>query len=71
MIRYNQKGTLDSGMTFREDESFVGNILRLLGKPSSNCELNFLEPIQSEGRQRKELATATQAAVSAAFEASA
>jgi len=67
MIRYHRNGLPDLDMTFREDERFVINFLRLLGKPSCRCELRFLAPLPAAGRPRRELAAAAQAAVSAAY----
>lgn len=69
MIRYLRGGALDHGMTFREDERFVINFLRLLGRPSCNCEVQFLEPQEAAGRARRELAAASQAAVAEAYRA--
>jgi len=69
MIRYVRDGTLDEGMTFKEDESFMVNFLRLLGRPACDCQLQFLEPIPAAGKPRRDLAAAAHDAVSAAFDA--
>lgn len=69
MIRYVRNGTLDEGMTFGQNEHFLLNFLRLLGRPACTCELHFLEPISAVEKPRRELASAAQAAVSAAYEA--
>jgi len=68
MIRYKRDGRRDPGMTFMENETFMGNIVRLLGRPSSICEIRFLQPTQAEGRPRKELAGWAQAAITHEFE---
>jgi 1-acyl-sn-glycerol-3-phosphate acyltransferase len=46
------KRLVDAG--FREDESFVGNFLRMLGGPPMDAEVHFLPvvPVSSEGRRR-------------------
>ncbi|NND43972.1 MAG: 1-acyl-sn-glycerol-3-phosphate acyltransferase [Xanthomonadales bacterium] len=67
MIRYLRNGELDPDMTFRGDESFAMNFLRLLGRPGCTCELVFLEPLPAAGRPRRELAAAAQAAVAQAY----
>lgn len=69
MIRYMRNGRRDPDMTFFASENFVMNVLRLLGRPSSTCELRFLEPVDSSGRSRKQLAEISRAAVHKAFEA--
>lgn len=69
MIRYLRGGAIDHGMTFREDERFVNNFLRLMGGPSCRCEVRFLEPMEAAGRARRELAAAAQAAVADAYRA--
>lgn len=69
MIRYLRGGAIDHGMTFREDERFVNNFLRLMGRPSCVCEVQFLEPMEAVDRARRELAAAAQAAVADAYRA--
>ncbi|QDE37818.1 1-acyl-sn-glycerol-3-phosphate acyltransferase [Luteibacter pinisoli] len=53
-LRFARDGrrVIDAG--FRENESFVGNILRLLGGPPLDVEVHFLEPvaISADGRRR-------------------
>ena len=68
MIRYIRDGRRDPDMTFMANESFAGNIFRLLGRPSCEADIRFLEAMQAQGRARRELAEAAQAAVSAVFE---
>ncbi len=69
MIRYVRGGERDNEATFIRGESFIGNMLRLLGRPAGWVELSFLEPFEAEGRQRRELAELAHARVVAAFEA--
>ncbi len=68
MIRYMREGRRDPGITFRENEHFIGNVLRLLGRPASICELRFLAPMQVAGQARKELAGRARALISKEFE---
>lgn len=67
MLRYVRDGRRDPDMTFFASENFIVNALRLLGRPSSACELQFLEPIQPDGRSRKELAEQSRSMVEQAF----
>jgi 1-acyl-sn-glycerol-3-phosphate acyltransferase len=68
MIRYTRDGNRDPGITFLVNETFLGNMLRLLGRPSCQCELRFLDPVPTSGRSRNELAGDAQAVVEQAFE---
>ena len=70
MLRYMRAGYRDPDMTFIRNENFAMNFLRLLGRPSSVCELQFLEPIQVQGQPRRELSSAAQKAIEKAFEES-
>lgn len=67
MIAYLRDGMLDPEITFREDESFMMNFLRLLGRPACRCEVRFLAPMAAGGRPRRELAAAAHAAVTTAW----
>jgi 1-acyl-sn-glycerol-3-phosphate acyltransferase len=53
-LRFASHGrrVIDAG--FREHESFVGNIVRLLGGPPLDVEVHFLEPVAvaADGRRR-------------------
>ena len=68
MIRYTRDGKRDPDMSFINNEHLVGNMLRILGRPTSDAELRFLEPYAPAGRPRRELARQAQAAVSEAFD---
>ncbi len=70
MLRYMRNKHRDPDMTFIRNENFPMNFVRLLGRPSSVCELQFLEPIKAEGRPRRELSNAAQKAIERAFEES-
>jgi lyso-ornithine lipid O-acyltransferase len=67
MIRYLRDGAIDLDMSFYDDEHFVMNFLRLLGRPSCTCEVQFLAPLPAAGRPRRELALEAQAAVTDAY----
>jgi 1-acyl-sn-glycerol-3-phosphate acyltransferase len=53
-LRFARGGRRIVDAGFREDESFVGNFLRLLGEPRMDAEVHFLPPVpaSSEGRRR-------------------
>jgi 1-acyl-sn-glycerol-3-phosphate acyltransferase len=69
MIRYMRKGRRDPEMTFINGENMMINMLRMLGRPTTDAEIRFLEPYASAGRPRRDLARLAQAAVSEAFDA--
>jgi 1-acyl-sn-glycerol-3-phosphate acyltransferase len=68
MIRYLNGGQHDSAMSFAGKESFTRNFLRLLCKPATLCEVEFLTALDATGKPRRELAEASQAAVIIAYE---
>lgn len=68
MIRYVRKGRRDAEISFRDDERFMGNFIRLLGHPATTCELRFLAPMDASKRPRKELAEDSRSAIVHAFE---
>ncbi|KAB7769809.1 lysophospholipid acyltransferase family protein [Xanthomonas maliensis] len=54
-VRYGTRGNAQSIVAFGERESFVGNLLRLLGEPARLAEVHFLSPIPAgdvDGRRR-------------------
>lgn len=69
MIRYLRDGVRDPDSGFRDQENFVVNFLRLLGRPRCTCELRFFDPLDSRGQPRNDLARASQQIISRAFEA--
>lgn len=68
MIRYMRKGQRDPDISFRDDEHFMGNFIRLLGHPASICELKFLTPMDATNMPRRQLAEASRAIIVDAFE---
>jgi len=67
MLRYSRAGKLYEDITFRPNEHFLANFLRLMRQPECVAEVCFLPPLQPAGRQRRELAEQAEAAVRAAF----
>ncbi len=68
MIRYRRDGDHFPGMTFLPGEHFMANFFRLLRQRSCTAQLWVLPPIDSSGKQRRELAAEAEAAVKTAFE---
>jgi 1-acyl-sn-glycerol-3-phosphate acyltransferase len=68
MLRYMRNGHRDPDITFIRNEGFLMNFMRLLGRPSCVCELQFLEPIEAQGSPRRELSNAAQYVIEQAFE---
>jgi 1-acyl-sn-glycerol-3-phosphate acyltransferase len=67
MLRYSRAGAIYEDITFRPQEHFLANFLRLLMQPRCVAEIRFLPPLESAGRPRRELAERAEAAVRAAF----
>ena len=70
MIRYTRHGKLDPNVSFIGGESFVVNILRIMGRPSARAELKFFESFETEGQPRKELARRAEILVRQGYEES-
>lgn len=54
-LRYGRHASAQTIVAFREHESFFGNFMRLLGEPTREAEVVFLEPIlpgDADGRRR-------------------
>ncbi len=53
-LRFARGGRRVVDVCFREDESFVANLLRLLGEPPMDAEVHFLPvvPVSPDGRRR-------------------
>ncbi len=54
-LRYGAGGSAQAIVAFQPRETFVGNLLRLLGEPARIADICFLEPIppgSAEGRRR-------------------
>jgi len=57
---------IDAG--FREDESFVHNIVRLLGAPPMDAEVHFLAPVPSMPDARRRMAELSRERIGAALD---
>lgn len=68
MLRYLRGGRRDHEVTFIRGESFLGNALRLLGRPACTGEVRVFEPFSAAGVPRRELAERAFERVSAAYE---
>jgi len=61
---YCRNGHLWDGAGFRDEETFVGNFLRLLGEPPLDVEVHFLAPIAADpAAGRKHLANTVREAI--------
>lgn len=68
MLRYMRNGHSYHDITFRDGEHFLGNFFRLLMQAPCRAEVYLLPQIDSAGRQRRDLAAETEAAVRVAYE---
>lgn len=68
MLRYARDGRPYPEVTFLPRENFMANFFRLLRQPACVVHVAVLPPVESPGKQRRELACEAQAAVEAAFE---
>jgi 1-acyl-sn-glycerol-3-phosphate acyltransferase len=68
-LRFARHGRrlIDAG--FREDESFMGNFLRLLGEPPLDVEVHFLEPVPVSADGRRRMAEASRERIALALDA--
>ncbi len=57
---------LDAG--FREGESFMANIVRLLGEPPMDAEVHFLTPVPASPDARRRMAELSRERIAAALE---
>lgn len=69
MLRYVRYGVPYPDITFLPGEHFMANFFRLLCQPACVVEVEIMPPIDSQGKQRRELANEAQAAVAKAFNA--
>jgi 1-acyl-sn-glycerol-3-phosphate acyltransferase len=56
---YKSNGSRNNNICFVDDESFVGNVFRLLSLPKSTVELNFCDSIETTNLSARELAEVT------------
>ncbi len=69
MIRYLRDGKIDPDVTFLEDENFLINLIRLMGRPSSIAQICFLEPFEPGDMPRRALCQRAEDAVRRAHDA--
>ncbi len=62
-LRYGRDGRQDLGVPFGPKESFAVNVLRLLGNPSMDAEVHFLEPVEATPDARRRMAEESRARI--------
>jgi 1-acyl-sn-glycerol-3-phosphate acyltransferase len=62
----NGRRVIDAG--FREHESFMGNLLRMLGEAPLDAEVHFLEPVPATPDARRRMAELSRERIAAALE---
>jgi 1-acyl-sn-glycerol-3-phosphate acyltransferase len=62
-LRYGRDGRQDPGVPFGRKESFFGNLLRVLGGPSLDAEVHFLEPVPPTPDARRRMAEESRARI--------
>ena len=67
-LRYCVEGRLDPVAPYTDDQTLLANLARLLGRPGSEVEVHFAEPIPAAGCERKALAQAARARIVEALE---
>jgi len=67
-LRFARQGrrVIDAG--FRDDESFMGNFVRLLGEPPLDVEVHFLEPVAVSADGRRRMAEASRERIALALD---
>lgn len=68
MVRYLRDGELYEDITFLPGEHFLANFFRLLMQRPCVAEVRILKPIDSAGKQRRQLAGEAEAQVRAAYQ---
>lgn len=68
-LRYGAGGNAQTVVAFAPGEHFFGNFIRLLGEPSRQAEVHFLEPIRPEQVQgRRQIAELARSRIVAVME---
>ena len=62
-LLYGRDGRQDPRVPFRAGESFFANVLRLLGGPSLDAEVHFLEPVPAMPDARRRMAEESRARI--------
>jgi 1-acyl-sn-glycerol-3-phosphate acyltransferase len=66
-LKYGAGGSAQTTIAFRKRENFIQNLVRVLGEPVRDVEVHFLEPVQTEGVGRRELAAVARERIIAAM----
>ncbi len=66
-LKYGAGGSAQTTVAFRARENFIQNLWRLLGEPSRQVEVHFLEPARDEGGGRRRLAEICRERIAAAM----
>src|SRR5688500_2537769 len=62
-LRYGKHGRQDPSVPFGANERFLPNFLRLLGGPSFDAEIHFLEPVPATPDARRRMAEESRARI--------
>lgn len=62
-LRYGRNGVQDLSVPFGRKESFFGNFLRVLGGPSMDAEVHYLEPVPAMPDARRRMAEESRARI--------
>lgn len=62
-LRYGRDGTQDPSVPFGRKEGFFPNFLRVLGNPSMDAEIHFLEPVAATPDARRRMAEESRARI--------
>ncbi|MGH8172732.1 MAG: lysophospholipid acyltransferase family protein [Rhodanobacteraceae bacterium] len=62
-LRYGRDGVQDPSVPFGRGESFFANFLRVLGNPSMDAEIHFLEPVAATPDARRRMAEESRARI--------
>lgn len=64
---YGRNGRMDLSVPFGAKENFFANFVRLLGGPSMDAEVHFLEPVAVNDEGRRQIAEAARARIASAL----
>lgn len=64
---YGKDGRMDLRVPFAPKESFFGNFIRILGGPSLDAEVHFLEPLVPADEGRRQIAESARTRIAAAL----
>ncbi|RDS81646.1 1-acyl-sn-glycerol-3-phosphate acyltransferase [Dyella monticola] len=67
-LRFVRDGRRQIDAGFRENESFMQNVLRMLGGPAMDAEVHFLEPVAASPEGRRRMADLSRERIAAALE---